>query len=498
MYKVFYFFLLFSILIAASCSKKVNSIVSGDPSHFPYGIASGDPNETNVILWTALDVDLGSEPKVKWSISSTPDMSNIVSSGIMNRTSDGSACFKVRAGGLQANSNYYYQFKHKKHTSKVGRTKTTGATENVSIGVVSCSNYEAGYFNAYESLSKKDVDVILHLGDYIYEYAPGTYGDTTLQRKHLPAKELISLEDYRQRYAQYRRDKSLQRVHQNHPFITIWDDHEISNNAYKSGAENHQANEGSYEQRAAAAKQAYIDWMPTEIGLDDHLYRSFSFGDLANIIMLDERLEGRSEPVEDGVSTANLTMLGKRQLQWMENQLSASKAKWKIIGNQVIFSPLDLSRVSQRTHNMDAWDGYAEERSGIVKFLATNDIQDVLIVSGDTHMSWGIEVPYDARSYPFTNESVAVEIGTPSITSSNLNEGSPTEKVIITERILKASNPHLKYVDGRNHGYVILQLKPDLATIDFYTVSNLKSTVFTEKRIKRMTVTRGEKNKLNN
>lgn len=496
MYKEIYLFLFFSTFFAFSCSKSVNSIVSGDSAYFPYGVASGDPNESSVILWTAIEADLGPNPEVVWTISSSEDMNTIVSSGKMVRITEGAPYFKVRAHGLQPNTKYFYQFRYKKERSLVGKTKTIGSTDQLNIGVVSCSNFEAGYFNAYESLAKKDVDVVLHLGDYIYEYGPGTYGDTTLQRKHIPAKEIINLEDYRQRYAQYRKDKSLQRVHQNHPFINIWDDHEISNDTYKNGAQNHQDDEGSFDQRAAAAKQAYAEWMPIDMGLNDPLYRSFSFGDFASLVMLDGRLEGRTKPVENGSSKTSESMLGKDQLKWMKNQLSSSKAKWKILGNQVIFSPIDLSRVSQRTHNMDAWDGYTDERNDIINYLAVNNIQDVLIVSGDTHMSWGIEVPYHTASYPFTDESVAVEIGTPSISSSNLNEGAPSEDVIVAERVLRVSNPHLKFVDGRNHGYVILNLKNDMATIDWYAVSNLKSPTFTEKRIKRMTINREDNNKL--
>ncbi len=496
MYKKIYLFYFFSTIFAFSCSKTLNPNVSGDSAYFPYGVASGDPSESSVILWTAIEADLGSNPEVEWTISSTENMKNVVSSGKMVRITEGAPYFKVKAFGLKSNTNYYYQFEYKKHRSPIGKTKTIGATDQLNIGVVSCSNFEAGYFNAYESLAKKDVDVILHLGDYIYEYGPGTYGDTTLQRKHIPAKEIITLEDYRLRYAQYRKDKSLQRVHQNHPFINIWDDHEISNNAYKSGAQNHQDDEGAYDVRAAAAKQAYAEWMPIDMNLEDPLYRSFSFGDFASLVMLDGRLEGRTEPVENGESTANQSMLGKEQLQWMKNQLSASKAKWKILGNQVIFSPMDLSRIYQQTHNMDAWDGYAEERNEIINYIATNDIQDVVIVSGDTHMSWGVEVPYHADSYPYTDESVAVEIGTPSISSSNLNERSPSEDVIVAERILKVSNPHLKYVDGRNHGYVILRLEKDQAFVDWYAVSNLKSQAFTERRVKRMMINREENNKL--
>ena len=495
--------LLIAIFFSSSCSKQINSAlpdqseqISGSSAIFTHGVASGDPRETSVVLWTSIGSNLGDNPKVEWTMSSTPDMNNIVASGQMKRTSDDATTFKIKATGLRPSSRYFYQFTYEGQRSVVGKTKTIGQSETLHIGVVSCANYEAGYFNSYDALAKKDLDLVMHLGDYIYEYGPGTYGDSTIQRKHVPAREIVSLDDYRQRYAQYRMDESLQLVHQNHPFVNIWDDHEISNNAYKDGAENHQDDEGSYATRAAIAKQAYTEWMPTELGMDEPLYRTYSFGNMATVVMLDGRLEGRTKQVENGASTQGQSMLGNTQLEWMKNQLSQSTANWKILGNQVIFSPMNLSRVSQRTHNMDAWDGYAEERNDIVNFIAIQQLQDVLIVSGDTHMSWGIEVPFHAESYPYTNEAVAVEIGIPSISSSNLNESAPTEDVIFAERVLKASNPHLKFVDGRNHGYVILNLDKDTAIIDWYAVSNLKTKKYTERRIKTMTVKRGEQNKL--
>ncbi len=496
--------LLIAIFFTSSCSKQISSTILDDSepsknssSIFQHGVASGDPSETSVVLWTSVVADLGANPKVEWTISNSEDMSTVVATGVMKRTSADATTFKVKASGLNPSSRYYYQFVYKGQRSVVGKTKTIGPSESLQIGVVSCANYEAGYFNSYDALAKKELDLVMHLGDYIYEYAPGTYGDTTLQRKHVPAREIISLDDYRQRYAQYRMDESLQLVHQNHPFVNIWDDHEISNNAYKDGAENHQEDEGSYATRAAIAKQAYTEWMPTELGMEGSLYRAFSFGNMATVVMLDGRLEGRTEQVENGASTQGQSMLGSTQLDWMKSQLSQSTANWKILGNQVIFAPLDLSRVSQRTHNMDAWDGYAEERNDVINFLATKDVQDVLIVSGDTHMSWGIEVPFHEQSYRYTKESVAVEIGIPSISSSNLNESASSEDVIFAEHVLKVANPHLKFVDGRNHGYVIMNLQKDTAVIDWYGVSNLKTRNYTERRIKRMTVNRGEKNKLN-
>lgn len=477
--------LLFLIILLAfcysSCTKKISTTdLATANDTFIYGVASGDPTATSVILWTGVRKSKGKD--LNWQISKSARMNSVIQSGSAAQTSAGSNTYKIKVGKLNPGTTYYYQFDDGKNRSTIGETRTLSAdAKQVRIGVVSCSNYEAGYFNAYESLANKTLDFVLHLGDYIYEYGPGTYGDSTLNRKHIPAKEIITLEDYRQRYAQYRMDPDLQLAHQKHPFITIWDDHEISNDAYQTGAQNHQEDEGDYMSRAAIAKQVYHEWMPTDLTSEDKLYRQFSVGNLADIIMLDGRLAGRDEQLkETGPGIANQSMLGAEQLGWFKNKLSSSKAKWKIIGNQVIFSPLSLIRISDRQFNMDAWDGYAAERDNIVSYINNEEISNVVVLTGDTHMSWAFEVPFKPSAYD-NYQPVAIEIGTPSITSSNLNERTPSEDVIMGEKTLKVSNPHLKYVDGRNHGYVILTLDEEKASADWHYVSNLKTKTYVER-----------------
>jgi len=476
------FFSFLVTLLTNSCSPK---ITQNGPDHdykyFQYGVASGDPSHNSVILWTAIeDIE---EEEVKWRISKTSDMVKVLQEG-QGKVSGDSKTIKVKIEGLDSGQQYYYQFIHKGEYSPVGRTKTLADNpKQVKIGIVSCSNYEAGYFNAYESLAKKDVDVIVHLGDYIYEYGTGTYGDTSLTRKHIPNHEILTKEDYRNRYAQYRKDPDLQLIHQNHPFIVIWDDHEIANDAYKTGAQNHQEDEGDYQVRQNIAKEVYHEWLPTDLTRDDNLYRTFSFGNFADLIMLDGRLAGRTKQLkEQAKEMEGHSMLGSDQLLWLKNNLQTSTATWKIIGNQVIFSPTDLSRVREQEFNMDAWDGYSGERDHIVNFIDNEEISNVVIMTGDTHMSLAFEVPNDLTR--LTYESVAIEIGTPSISSSNLNENNPTEDVIYVEKVLMASNPHMKYVDGRNHGYTILTLTKESGFVDWYYVSNLKTKKYTERKAK--------------
>ena len=481
-------FVLSLLLVLASCSTSKSVLSKDSSSVFAQGVASGDPTESAVVIWTRIDDSSQKSKKITWEMSSAPDMNNIIQSGEAKTDASVDNTVKVDVQNLQAGQNYYYRFKYKKSLSVVGKTKTLAKNpDKMSIGIVSCSNYEWGYFNAYESLANKDVDVILHLGDYIYEYAPGTYGDTTIGRKHIPAQELLNLADYRNRYKQYRTDPDLQRVHQMTPFVNIWDDHEISNDAYKEGAQNHQADEGDYQKRMNDAKKAYFEWMPTRLNGSEPLYRSYSSGQLADIIMLDERLEGRTKPIKSkGEATLNHTMLGEKQLNWFKNQLSDSDAIWKIIGNQVIFSPLDVSRVYETPVNFDAWDGYERERNSIASHLKDEEISNVVFVTGDTHTSWAFEVPVSTREYRVNQKSYAIEIGTPSISSANWNEGRATEETIFAEKMVLAANQHLKYINGRDHGYVILHLMKDKAVAEWYHVSTLRERKYTEKLAKRI------------
>jgi len=325
-------------------------------------------------------------------------------------------------------------------------------------------------------MANQDLDAVLFLGDYIYEYGPDKYGDKNFSRKHLPPYEILSIDDYRTRYAQYRTDKALQKAHQVHPFIMIWDDHEIANNAYEEGAQNHQADEGDFMKRKLIARQAYYEWQPIRETEGKVHYRSFQFGDLANIIMLDERYEGRAAPPQNKeLADDNRTMLGQTQLSWLKSKLKNSTSKWNIIGNQVIFSPCNLETVRPDDPiNLDAWDGYAYERDDIISYLSSNQIEGTIFVTGDTHSSWAFEVPSDLASYKKDGNSCAIEIGTTSITSANWDESVSKPEVRLSEQALLATNPHLKYVNGSEHGFVVLKLEQDKATAQWYYTDDIK------------------------
>ncbi len=491
-----YFLPLLSVLLLFSCSSEPQYPRLEDPlAHlmdesmkpFYYGVASGDPLQDAVIIWTKVSPeDSIPQIEVDWKVATDDAFSDLVAQGKVKTGPEDGYTVKLDVKGLQAGTRYYYQFRYDGARSPIGKTMTatSGEAESLKFAVVSCSNYEFGPFNAYGALAERDdLNAVLHLGDYIYEYGVGTYGDSTTGRFHEPPHEILSLSDYRTRYAQYRLDKDLRDVHQAHPFITIWDDHEIANDAYKDGAQNHQSDqEGSYMTRREIAEKVYYEWMP--VRESQNLYRSFDYGASAELIMLDERLAGRTAPVDSvndpTINDASRAMLGDTQLDWFQNRLSSSKAKWKIIGNQVIFSYLDWG-FPTFSINLDSWDGYPRERSEIINNIRKKNIQNVVFVTGDTHTSWALEVTEDPFGDYKQNGAIAVEYGATSINSGNTNEreGATDELVIAHEKNIAGStiNPQMKYTNMRDHGYLELALYADKAVAKwFYTPSRVKAS----------------------
>lgn len=333
---------------------------------FLHGVASGDPLQDKVILWTRLTpVDLSARLKVTWEIATDNQFKQNLKTGMVETTKTDDFTVKVDAAGLQANTIYYYRFRFGNKISSVGQTKTLPiSTNKVTFAVCSCSNYPAGYFYVYREMAKQNVDVIIHLGDYIYEYGADGYAaeDAAKLGRTLPTdnnKEIIKLDDYRKRYALYRQDKDLQAAHQRHPFIVIWDDHELANDTWRDGAENHQSDEGSFSDRKLAALQAYFEWMPIRpVTSTDHLniYRQFNFGSLVELTMLDTRIIARDKQLEyaDYMTAAGLnaqkfqvdltdpkrTLMGYTQRDWLVDKLKQSTATWNVIGQQVLMSKM--------------------------------------------------------------------------------------------------------------------------------------------------------------
>jgi len=452
---------------------------------FPHGVASGDPLPDGVVIWTRIN-SKAEVVDVEWELARDIAFENVLFSGKVITGPERDYTVKIDVSGLFPDQFYFYRFRGEGGESIIGRTRTAPGegVEKMRLAIVSCANYEGGFFNAYGRIAdRKDINAVVHLGDYIYEYGPGVYGDTTLGRKHRPAKELVTLEDYRTRYAQYRMDRALREVHRQHPFIMTWDDHEIANNAHSTGAQNHQSDkEGEYSERKSAAQQAYLEWMPLREQPNSQIYRSLKFGNLAELIMLDERLAGRSTPVksinEPGYKDGTRSMLGEEQYQWFCNQLEGCGAAWKIIGNQVLFSDLNLKEFTpNRPFNLDAWDGYPVEKKRVMNFFNKMGISNLIFVTGDTHASWAFEVPKSMSKYRADKSGVvAVEFGTTSISSPNYDERYPVDTVRAIEKQFMGSgvNPHLKYVNLRDHGYLLLTLTPLAAKAEWWYVDTIK------------------------
>ncbi|MFW2172039.1 alkaline phosphatase D family protein [Acinetobacter guillouiae] len=334
--------------------------------NFEHGVASGDPLQDRVILWTRLTPnDSSARLQVTWEIALDDQFKQIIKTDKVTTAKAQDFTVKVDATNLKPDQHYFYRFSFGNKFSPVGQTKTLPINPTkVSFAVCSCANYPAGYFYVYREMAKQDVDVVIHLGDYIYEYGQGGYAteDAVKLGRTLAAdnnQEIIKLDDYRKRYALYRKDKDLQTLHHRHPFIVIWDDHELANDTWRDGAENHQANEGSFLHRKLAALQAYFEWMPIRpISANDHLniYRQFDFGTLVQLTMLDTRILARDKQLEytdyitasgmdfqrfqTDLTNQNRTLMGYTQREWLQQKLAQSKATWNVLGQQVLMGKI--------------------------------------------------------------------------------------------------------------------------------------------------------------
>ena len=333
--------------------------------NFEHGVASGDPLQDRVILWTRLTPNEASARlQVTWQIAKDQEFKQIIKTDKVTTSASQDFTVKVDATGLIPDQSYFYRFIFGDKISPVGQTKTLPTTTTkVSFAVCSCSNYPAGYFYVYREMAKQNVDVVIHLGDYIYEYGADGYATEDAEKlgRTLPVdnnKEIIKLDDYRKRYALYRKDKDLQAAHHRHPFIVIWDDHELANDTWKDGAENHQENEGSFLDRKLAALQAYFEWMPIRPVDDQHvkIYRQFDFGNLVQLTMLDTRIIARDEQLDyanyltaTGLDITKFqadltnparTLMGFEQRDWLLGKLQQSTATWNVLGQQILMAKM--------------------------------------------------------------------------------------------------------------------------------------------------------------
>ncbi|MDC6170484.1 alkaline phosphatase D family protein [Paucibacter sp. XJ19-41] len=478
------------------------------PTVFQHGVASGDPLSDRVILWTRVS-PASAKPSVSvaYVVATDPGLLNIVKRGSSKTHPGRDYTVKVDALGLQPGTTYYYQFTAEGAASPVGRTKTlpVGPTQRLRMAVVSCSNHAHGYFNAYARIAQRaDLDLVMHLGDYLYEYGNGQYGSL---RPTEPAHEIVSLSDYRQRHAQYKRDADSQAMHRQHPLLAIWDDHESANDAYKTGAQNHQgATEGDWEARVAAALQAYYEWMPVRPVDVNNLRKNnrlFAYGDLAELVMLEQRLSGRSQQLAATVATPlgpgfvqagaftdpGRSLLGSEQEQWLSERLRSTPARWKLLGQGVMFAQLKGVAATNAAGggvflNADQWDGYQPARERIYAVLKGDaqhaPVDNVVVLTGDIHSSWAADLTQDPNNpnpagggyNPATGEgSRAVEFVGTSVSSPGID----TDGNGAIAGFLRSINPHFKYINLHRRGYMLLDLTPQRAVCEWWYVDTVAS-----------------------
>lgn len=482
---------------------------------FAHGVASGDPTPTSMIFWTRVSQQTAALP-VTLDIYRDEALTQLHSAHCATATPERDYTVKLDVDGLDPATTYWYVFRAQGAQSRTGRTRTApmGDAKAIRFGVVSCSSMAHGFFNAYAQLAKrKDIDAILHLGDYIYEYANGEYGDV---RTYEPTTEIKTLEDYRTRHGHYKKsDADLQTLHALFPFVTIWDDHESTNNSYRDGAENHtEGAEGNWPQRKAWAQQAYDEWMPIrlpEAGNPSKIWRRLRYGNTLDLFMLDTRLFDRdleaSTPVNpvDGTARADdRKLIGKAQMDWLTDGLKTSNATWKVIGNQVVFHqwsvkpgpdgkvPSQLqSLVGPSGLNGDAWDGYVAERKRVTAVLRGENggkkVNNTVILTGDVHSSWVADItddPNDPTVYNPVNGdgALAVEFVGPSVTSPGL---PIPQQAVDAFRLL---NPHIKYINLQEHGYMLLTFTAQQASCEYWYVSTIAEKGGSERLAKTFTV----------
>jgi len=447
-----------------------------DPALEPFyhGVASGDPLSDAIIIWTRITLNSTDAVGVNWRMATDTLFANVVASGTASADSTADWTIKVDVTGLASDNWYYYDFEYNGARSLIGRTRTapTGGVDHLRFGVVSCQSYEHGFYHAYKDMAtRNDMDCILHLGDYIYEYETGGYSSNISERTNEPANEIIDLSDYRMRYSHYKLDPDLRAAHQQYPFIIIWDDHETANNSYSGGAGNHtEGSEGFWVDRKAYGIQANTEWLPIRVpdaNNPTRRYRDFSFGDLADLNMLDTRLYDRDEQ-NVGIAT-DRSLLGHEQRHWLYDNLSNSAAKWKIIGQQVMVAPLTAFGFPV---NNDQWDGYPAERDSLFDHLSGNNIDNAVVLTGDIHTSWANDLPGDNYVASTGAGSVGVEYVVTSVTSASF-------PIPVGQNLILSLNPHMKYADLTQKGYLILDLTDQAAQSDWFYVSSVTNPTYT-------------------
>jgi len=512
---------------------------------FTLGVASGDPTASGVLLWTRVDPTefaAASEGRVAFQVARDTSFTDVVARGLVEPGAVGLAhdhIVRVDLHGLLApGTRYFYRFIFNQTASRTGRCRTLpasdAAVDRLKLVVLTCQDYTNGYYGALDHVAVEDADFVLHLGDFIYESA----ADPRFQSLPYPDRELTlpsgegvaqDLADYRAIYRKYRSDVRLQQAMEQHTWIMIWDDHETANDCYwdaandRVGVPDHPFTDtpGRLNQLKLDSQRAWWEYVPARVTLDENathphqaltIYRSFRFGDLAHLVMTDERTYRSPPPCGLGalgerylstceeLNDSSSTMLGQTQRQWFLDEMRGSNALWKVWGNEVLLAPLTLPRVGltglERDEDgnfirvpmsADAWDGYQHERQTILQELRDADVGNLLVLTGDLHSAIIARVPLVA-SLPAEGDNVAaVEMMTPALTSSNLAEIienliriSPTGLLL---NVVNSMNPHMHYLNMEEWGYMTLTLERTHARCTMYGVDKSVNSDSTQRRV---------------
>ncbi len=509
---------------------------------FTHGVASGDPLTDAVVIWTRFVPTNAVYGEIGWEVAEDEAFATIVARGRVLARATNDYCAKVDVQGLRPGRRYHYRFLSGSGPSLTGHTLTApqGRARSLKLALFSCSHFGFGYFHAYaHAAADPAIDVVVHVGDYIYEYGRDRYpSPTEAVRAIEPSVEIIGLQQYYQRYQTYRADPALQELHRAKPWITVWDDHELANDAWADGAQEHDpSTEGDWASRFAHAWKAYLDWMPVRVAMTPAgaIYRSFQWGDLAGLAMLDTRWVGREQPLDYGsalapvmdrgpaaqmsaiaalqqqIANPDRTLLGAEQQAWLARQFTRyadAGAPWTILGQQIVFAPLiaapqiptflpDDAPGYVRQYatvgamlgqaglewNLDAWSGYPAARRRLTE-QAIASRSNTIILAGDSHNCWVSNIDGGLPD----GRPALVEVATTSVTSPGveayLSRAQPGQR----EAAMQAANPGLAFAELTHRGYATLSLTRQAAETEIWSFSGWREPTATPPSSKRLVV----------
>lgn len=451
---------------------------------FALGVASGDPSADGFVLWTRLTQDPlagGGMPEVevpvRWMVGDDDAMRAVVAEGVLVTGADRAHAVHAIVEGLQPDRPYWYRFVVGDHETPIARTRTlpkpSASPTRLRFGFASCQNYRDGYYTAWGDVAEQDLDLIVFLGDYIYE--SGVEG---LVRSHDIA-EVITLPEYRNRYALYRSDPLLRAAHEIAPWLVTWDDHEVDNNYQGEDPEfiSPTPDPQQFRERRAAAYRAWWEHMPTRVpapsGADLPIFRRADFGNLARFHVLDTRQYRSNQPCAPAndigevcaeSQTSELTALGAEQERWLDEGLASSNSTWNVLAQQIVFSRLAFTPGVGGVRNLDQWDGYPAARQRVIEMLQRNSASNPVVITGDIHSSWVSDITAD---YDDPN---ATHIGT-ELVGTSISSNAPESLLAVLPLALQ-NNPHLRWADATKRGWVRCELTPDAFRADYRLVDD--------------------------